>query len=61
MDLENAEHIIGLGMKFVDMGHSPVSHGLTSCQGHLKLVLICCQNDSMKWALVIAILQSQFS
>ena len=61
MDLESAEQIIGLGMKFVDMGHSPVSHGLTSCQGHLKLVLICCQNDSMKWALVIAILQSQFS
>lgn len=53
MDLESAEQNIGLGMKFVDMGHSPVTHGLTSCQGHLRLVLICCQNDSMKRVVVV--------
>ena len=53
MDLESAEQNIGLGMKFVDMGHSPVTHGLTSFQGHLRLALICCQNDSMKQGVVV--------
>lgn len=48
MDLDSAEQSVGLGMEFVDMGHSPMTHNLTSCQGHLRLVLTCCWNNSMK-------------
>lgn len=44
MDLESTEqkNISTDIEEFVAMGHSPVIQNLTSCQRHLRLVLIYC-------------------